>query len=100
MTIENNIIEISITDHIYHAPKWSFDYYGDRYLNEDYGKSYKYRHAKFRLPPTTRHPRGKPKCERFHGDDSDETILAIILKKYQPFKFKLKEDYVNQNKQP
>ena len=87
--IEGNEIELVITDHIGHAAKWSFDFYGDRYLNEDYGTSFKYRHAKFRLPPSVRHPKGKPKCERFSGDDSDETILAVISKKYQPFKFKL-----------
>ena len=90
-TIEvlNDEIEILITNHIHHAAKWCFDSSGDRYRNDEYGASWKYRHAKFRFPTSNRSPKGKPKCLQFGGHDSDENILAAIQKKYQPFKFKL-----------
>lgn len=91
---ETNEIEIIITNHFHYAAKWCFDSSGDRYRNDEYGTSWKYRHAKFRFPPSNRSPKGKPKCVQFGGDDSDEMILTAISKKFQPFKFKLAESKI------
>ncbi len=88
----NETIEIVITNHVHYAAKWCFDSSGDRYRNDEYGASWKYRHAKFRFPPSIRSPKGKPKCLQFGGEDSDEMILAAISKKFQPFKFKLNSE--------
>jgi len=43
----------------------------------------KWRNAKFRLPS------GKPKCEQFPSESTNEEILKDISFKYQNFKFKL-----------
>lgn len=74
------LIEVRITNHVGYAAKWSYYDYGDRYPNENYGSSYSYRHAKFRLPS------GKPRCIRFAGDVTDDTIILEISKKYSSLK--------------
>lgn len=84
-------LEIRITHHSHAAGKWDYDYYGDKSISSDYGSTYYYQHAKFRFPPSVRYPKGKPKCIRLDDKMTPEEVLALISKKYQPFKFKLAE---------
>ena len=100
MTVESatDIIEITITHHSHAAGKWDYDYYGNRDISSEWGTTYYYQHAKFRLPASIKHPRGKPKCERLDDKKTPEEVLAYIQKKYQPFKFKLNEQYLSQSK--
>jgi hypothetical protein len=78
--IMGTVIEVTITNHVGNLVR--YDYYNDGsrgLLDVPYRPRYK--HAKFRLPS------GKPKCERFGNDLTDELILQVLSKKYSNFKF-------------
>lgn len=79
-TAEEITIEIRITNHVGYSAKYSYDCYGNKDRNVNGGQRFYYRHAKFRLPS------GKPKCERFGGDVTDEQIFSSITKKYSNLK--------------